>query len=199
MRPQRRDVAVQQRPGPHDVRPEDGTRLDGRQRRAPQPDRSRQRSYRWEDPARSGTAARVLAGADFFGAIADGTLPPPPIASTLGFTLVSVVPGRAVFEFTPAEFHYNPIGTVHGGVCATMCDSACGCAVHSMLPAGTYYTSQDLSVKFLRAITTSTGPLRCEGTVIHLGSRTALAQASLTDGAGRQYAHATSSCLIFRP
>jgi uncharacterized protein (TIGR00369 family) len=68
-----------------------------------------------------------------------------------------------------------------------------------MLPAGTYYTSQDLSIKFLHMVTTSTGPLQCEGTVIHLGSRTALAQATVTDGVGRQYAHATSSCLIFRP
>jgi uncharacterized protein (TIGR00369 family) len=80
-----------------------------------------------------------------------------------------------------------------------MCDSACGCAVHSMLPKGAYYTSQDLSVKFLRPITGSTGTLRCEGTVIHLGSRTALSQARLTDGQGKLYAHATSSCLIFRP
>jgi uncharacterized protein (TIGR00369 family) len=190
---------VPQRPGPRDVRPDDGVRLDQAQCPERQLQPERQRSYRWEDPAAAGAAARTLAGIDFFGAIADGTLPQPPIASTLGFTLVSVEPGRAVFEFTPSEFHYNPIGSVHGGVCATMCDSACGCAVHSMLPAGTYYTSQDLSVKFLRAVTTSTGPLRCEGTVIHLGSRTALAQASLTDGTGRQYAHATSSCLIFRP
>ena len=88
---------------------------------------------------------------------------------------------------------------MHGGVYATMCDSACGCAVHSMLPKGAYYTSQDLSVKFLRPITGSTGPLQCEGTVIHLGSRTALAQARLTDAQGKLYAHATSSCLIFRP
>ena len=173
--------------GPRDVQP-GGVPLD-----------ERRRSYQWQDPADSGAAARTLAGADFLGAIADGSLPPPPIAMTLGFTLVSVTPGRAVFEFTPSEFHYNPIGSVHGGVCATMCDSACGCAVHSMLPAETYYTSQDLSVKFLRAVTTSAGPLRCEGTVIHLGSRTALAQARLTDGRGRLYAHATSSCLIFRP
>jgi uncharacterized protein (TIGR00369 family) len=190
---------VPQHLGPHDVQLQEDTRLDQGQRGERQPDRERRRSYRWEDPVPSGAAARTMAGADFLAAIADGTLPPPPIASTLGFTLVSVAPGRAVFEFTPSEFHYNPIGSVHGGVCATMCDSACGCAVHSMLPAGTYYTSQDLSVKFLRAVTTSTGPLRCEGTVIHLGSRTALAQAILTDGTGRQYAHATSSCLIFRP
>jgi len=164
-----------------------------------QPGQQRRRSYRWQDPAVSADAAGTMAGLDFLRAIADGTLPAAPIARTLGFDVVSVDPGRVVFEFTPAEYHYNPIGSVHGGVYATMCDSACGCAVHSLLPAGAYYTSQDLTVKFLRAITASTGPLRCEGTVIHLGSRTALAQASLSDASGKQYAYATSSCLIFRP
>ena len=181
--------------GPRDARP-DGVRLAERGGRAgPQ----RQRSYEWQDPAISAAAAPTMAGIDFVRALADGVLPIPPLATTLGSTLVLAEPGRVVFEFTPAEFHYNPIGSVHGGVYATMCDSACGCAVHSMLPMGAYYTSQDLSVKFLRAATESTGPLRCEGTVIHLGSRTALAQARLTDGRGKLYAHATSSCLIFRP
>jgi uncharacterized protein (TIGR00369 family) len=186
---------VAQISGPHDIRP-DGVRAaesDG------QADSRRQRSYRWQDPAISAAAAPAMAGIDFFRALLDGTLPVPPIAATLGFTMTAADPGRVVFDFTPAEFHYNPIGSVHGGVYATMCDSACGCAVHSMLPAGAYYTSQDLSVKFLRPITGSTGTLRCEGTVIHLGSRTALAQARLTDGRGKLYAHATSSCLIFRP
>lgn len=159
----------------------------------------RRRSYEWQDPAIAAAAAPTMAGIDFFRAIADGTLPAPPITQTLGFTVTDVEPGRVVFGITPAEFHYNPIGSVHGGVYATLCDSACGCAVHSMLPAGARYTSQDLTVKFLRAITTSTGPLRCEGTVIHLGSRTGLAQARLTDGQGKLYAYATSSCLIFRP
>jgi uncharacterized protein (TIGR00369 family) len=159
----------------------------------------RRRCHEWPDPAVFAGAARTLAGADFLRALADGTLPPPPFASTLGIALVGVEPGRVVFEFTPAEYHYNPIGSVHGGVTATMCDSACGCAVHSMLPAGTFYTSQDVSVKFLRAVTAGSGPLRCEGTVLHLGSRTALAEATLTDAAGRRYAHATSSCLIIRP
>jgi len=140
-----------------------------------------------------------MAGIDLLRGIASGAFAAPPIFHTLGFSGVSVDPGRVVFELTPAEFHYNPIGTVHGGVAATICDSACACAVHSMLPAGTSYTSQDLSIKFLRPVTASTGMLRCEGTVIHLGSRTALAQASLTDGQGKRYAHATSTCLIFRP
>ncbi len=159
----------------------------------------RLRTYEWDDPAVSGAASRELGGAEFFQAIADGKLPAPPITATLDFTLTSVEPGRAVFELTPSEFHYNPIGSVHGGVCATLCDSACGCAVHSMLPGGSYYTSLDLSVKFLRPITAATGRLICEGTVTHLGARTALAQARLTAEDGKLYAQATSSCLIFRP
>jgi uncharacterized protein (TIGR00369 family) len=186
---------VAQISGPRDARP-DGVRLAERNGR---PDPQRQRSYEWQDPAISAAVAPTMAGIDFFRALLDGGLPVPPIAATLGFTMVAADPGRVVFEITPAEFHYNPIGSVHGGVYATMCDSACGCAVHSMLPKGAYYTSQDLSVKFLRPITGSTGPLQCEGTVIHLGSRTALAQARLTDAQGKLYAHATSSCLIFRP
>ena len=185
--------------GPRDLVPGGRTPDGPDQRDGHQPARPRRRSYQWQDPAVSAGAAQTMAGLDFLRAIAAGDLPAPPLARTLGFTVVSVDPGRVVFEFTPAEYHYNPIGSVHGGVYATMCDSACGCAVHSLLPAGAYYTSQDLTVKFLRPITASADPLRCEGTVIHLGSRTALAQASLTDGSGKRYAHATSSCLIFRP
>jgi uncharacterized protein (TIGR00369 family) len=157
------------------------------------------RSYQWQDPAVSAAAARELDGLAFLTQIAAGTIPPPPIAVTLGFQLVSVAPGRAVFSFTPAEYHYNPIGSVHGGVYATLCDSACGCAVHSLLPAGTYYTSLDLATRFVRPVTTGTGPLRCEGTVQHLGARSALAEARLTGGDGKLYAHATSNCLISRP
>jgi uncharacterized protein (TIGR00369 family) len=189
-----RDVLPDRRPP---VRPDQPQPLD--ERDGHRPSGPRRRGYEWQDPAVSADAARTIAGLDFLRAIAAGDLPAAPIASTLGFTVVSVDPGRVVFEFTPAEYHYNPIGSVHGGVYATMCDSACGCAVHSLLPAGAHYTSQDLTVKFLRAITASAGPLRCEGTVIHLGSRTALAQASLTNADGERFAHATSSCLIFRP
>ncbi len=135
----------------------------------------------------------------FFRAIKDGTIPPPPITATLDFGLVSVEPGRVVFEITPAEFHYNPIGSVHGGVYATLCDSACGCAVHSMLPAGAHYTSLDLNVKFVRPVTSGCGRLLCEGTAAHIGTRMALAEARLAAPDGKLYAHATSSCLIFRP
>lgn len=137
-------------------------------------------------------------GMTFLRAMLDGELPPPPIADTLGFTLTRVEPGRAVFELEPGEFHYNPIGSVHGGVYATLLDSACGCAVHSTLSEGERYTSLDLTTKFLRAAGLDTGRLRAEGVVIHLGGRTALAEARLTGDDGRLYAHATSSIMIFR-
>ncbi len=180
------------------------SRADRSHRSAPpvaggEPDHGRRRAYEWADPAASAAVARELDGITFFRELIAGRIPPPPIAATLGFTLVSVEPGRAVFEITPAEYHYNPIGSVHGGVYATLCDSACGCAVHSMLPAGAYYTSLDLAVRFVRPVTSGTGRLLCEGTVEHFGSRTALASARLTDSGGKLYAQATSSCLIFRP
>src|SRR5262249_40544733 len=159
----------------------------------------RRRSYEWADPAPAAAAARQLDGISFLREMIAGRIPPPPIAATFGFGLVSVEPGKAVFEITPAESHYNPIGSVHGGGSATLCDSACGCAVQSMLPAGAYYTSLDLSVRFIRPITSGTGRMLCEGTVEHLGSRTALATARLTGAAGKLFAQATSSCMIFRP
>jgi uncharacterized protein (TIGR00369 family) len=159
---------------------------------------TRERNHTWPDPALTASAARGLDGLTFLRQLAAGEVPPAPIATTLGMTLEDVDEGRVVFGLEPAEFHYNPIGSVHGGVYATLLDSACGCAVHSALPAGARYTSLDLTVKFLRGIDVGTGPVRCAGRLIHLGRSTALAEARLTDAAGRLYAHATSSCMVFR-
>ena len=163
------------------------------------PEAVRTRSYSWGDPTLSATAARTSAGIDVLRALAAGELPAPPILATLGFELESVEPGRVVFVLEPAEHHYNPIGSVHGGVYATVLDSATGCAVHSLLPAGVGYTSLDLSVKFLRAVVVATGRVRCVGTVTHLGGRTALAEARLTDERERLLATATSSIMLLRP
>ena len=159
----------------------------------------RQRAYEWDDPAVAAAAARELDGLSFFRAIMDGRLPAPPIMATLGIRAVSFEPGKAVFEVTPAEYHYNPIGSVHGGVYATICDSACGCAVHTLLPAGAFYTSIDLDTRFIRPITLAAGRLLCEGTVDYIGSRTALARARLINAEGKLFAQATSNCLIVRP
>lgn len=104
----------------------------------------RHRTVDWQDPTVTALAARERAGLDLMQAVLDGDLPAPPIGATIGFSLEAVEPGRAVFAFTPAQYHYNPIGSVHGGVYATLLDSAAGCAVHTMLPAGVGYTSLDL-------------------------------------------------------
>ncbi|MFF5964766.1 PaaI family thioesterase [Streptomyces collinus] len=157
----------------------------------------RTRTYQWEDPAVLAEAAGRMAGIDFLREMQAGRLPGPPIGNTIDLTLDEVEPGRAVFSLTPGEEHYNPIGSVHGGIFATLLDSAAGCAVQSALPQGMAYTSLDLTVKFLRRITVDTGTVRAIGTVVSKGRQTALAQAQLVDGSDRLLAHATSSCLLF--
>src|SRR5690349_5825269 len=138
---------------------------------------ARERTTTWQDPLV--TAARVGhdSGMELLRKVQAGELPAAPIASTLGFDLDVVEEGRVVFSIEPGEHHYNPIGSVHGGVYATLLDSATGCAVHTLLPAGVGYTSVDLNVKFLRAITRDTGRVEAEGTVTHRGRRLALAEA----------------------
>ena len=158
---------------------------------------TRQRTHSWTDPAETAAAALDVDGLTFLRALAAGEVPAAPIATTLGMTLEEVEEGRVVFGLVPAEFHFNPIGSVHGGVYATVLDSACGCAVHSTLPAGVGYTSVDLNVKFLRGMTIDTGRVTCEGRVVHRGRRMVLAEATLKDGQDRLLATATSSCLVF--
>jgi uncharacterized protein (TIGR00369 family) len=159
----------------------------------------RTRSYEWQDPMITAAAARGLSGLEFLRELAAGRLPAAPIAITLDFTLSEVAEGRVVFTGTPGEHLYNPIGTVHGGFYATLADSAAGCAIHSTLPKGMAYATLDLSIRLLRPITADTGPIRCVGTVVNRGRRTALAQAEIYDAADRLLAHATSSCLLFEP
>jgi uncharacterized protein (TIGR00369 family) len=121
----------------------------------------------------------------------------PPIAETLEFMLTEIDDGRAVFTGVPTVKAYNPIGTVHGGYAATMLDSACGCAVHSKLSATQMYTTVELKISYIKAITVSTGLVRAEGRVRSMGRRVAFAEADLKDEAGKLYATATSTLLIF--
>jgi uncharacterized protein (TIGR00369 family) len=159
----------------------------------------RTRTIEWSDPLISAEAAGALPGIEFLQAMIDGSIPQPPIMSTLGARLESVAEGQAVFTMTPSESHYNPIGSVHGGVYCTLLDSAAACAVQTLLPAGVGYTSLDLSVRFIGRISVDTGPVRCTGTVAHMGRRTALAEAVLTSRNGKLLATATSNCLILNP
>ena len=159
----------------------------------------RERTYSWVDPQAYVEAAQGRSGLELFRHLLDHDFPPPPIAQTLGFRLVEVDKGLAVFAIEPNEYLYNPIGSVHGGVYATLLDSAAGCAVHTTLAEGVGYTSLDLAVKFLRGMTPDGGEVRAIGTVTHSGRRTALAEARMVDEKGRLLATATSSCLILNP
>lgn len=159
----------------------------------------RTRTITWDDPLVGAKAARTMSGLDYLRAIARGDFPPPPIMLTLGIEIDEIAESRVVFTVEPAEYHYNPIGVVHGGLAATLCDSAMGCAVHSTLPAGVGYTTLELKVNYLRPLTLRTGRVRCEGTTIHVGGRVATAEARLFDAAGTLYSHATTTCLIIRP
>jgi len=136
-------------------------------------------------------------GLETMQAMLAGELPFPHIADTLDFSLVEVGPGKAIFQGTPQLKHYNPLGTVHGGWYATLLDSALGCAVHTMMPAGRAYTTAELGVNIVRAASHTTGPLRAIGTVIHCGRQLATAEARIVGPDGKLYAHATTTCLVF--
>ena len=141
--------------------------------------------------------AQGRTGLEVLQAMLAGELPYPHIAETLDFGLVSVGPGQAVFQGTPQVDHLNPMGGVHGGWYATLLDSALGCAVHTMMPAGRGYTTAELSVNIVRAATPNTGPLRAVGTVVHCGRQLATAEARIVGPDGRLYAHGTTTCLVF--
>ena len=162
-------------------------------------DIARSRTVTWQDPAPFAEAGRARSGLELLRAIGNGELPVPPMMRTLGIEPVEVDEGRAVFATTPGEHHYNPLGVVHGGLAAALCDTAMGCAVHSCLPAGAGYTTLEFKINFVRALTQDSGPVRCESTVIHVGVRTATAEARVTDVDGKLIAHATTTCLLFRP
>jgi uncharacterized protein (TIGR00369 family) len=159
----------------------------------------RTRTYTWEDPLALRDAGTGLSGLDYLKAVFERKLPPPPMAATLDFTGAEVEDGRAVFVGEPAEFHYNPIGVVHGGYAMTLLDSAMGVAIHSTLAAGEGYTSLETSVNFVRPITVETGRVRCEGKVLHRGGRVATAEGRLiAESTGKLLAHGTTTCLVMK-
>jgi uncharacterized protein (TIGR00369 family) len=130
-------------------------------------------------------------------AMLDGELPFAPIAKTLDFSLIRVGPGIALFQGKPGPAHFNPMGSVHGGWFATMLDSALGCAVHTLMPAGRGYTTAELSVNYVRGLSPKVGRVRAEGKVIHCGKQLATAEARLFGPNGALFAHATTTCLVF--
>lgn len=140
---------------------------------------------------------KECSGIEFLQRIRSGELPPAPISATMDFNLVEVEPGRVVFQGTPGTQHYNPMGSVHGGYFCTLLDSAVGCAIMSSLPKGMGYTTLELKVNLIRALTDKSGPVRAEGKVIQVGNRVGVAEGRIIDAEGKVYAHATTTCLVF--
>lgn len=157
----------------------------------------RRRLVEWEDPAPGVAVMPTMTGLDFLRAMVRGELPQPPIMALMRSKLTDAGPGTATFVCEPDESHYNPIGTVHGGLVCTLLDSALGCAVQSTLPEGQGYTSIGITVNYLRPVLAGSGPLTCVATVTKPGNRVAFADGVVTDGAGKVVATATGSLLVF--
>ena len=156
-----------------------------------------------DEARRIGIATReemaALTGLEMLRAVIEGRLPSPPIGATMGFRLVEVELGRAVFEGEPGPHLLNPLGGVHGGVALTLIDSAAGCAVHSELPAGVGYTTVETKVNFTRPIAPDGGTIVCEGRVLSLGRQIATAEAKLLSRDGKLLAHGTSTLILLPP
>ena len=141
--------------------------------------------------------ARTMDGLTLFKGLLEGRFPAPPIGKALGFRVSEVDFGRVAFAYTPVSDHYNPLGTVHGGIAATLLDSVMGCCIHTTLKAGTGYTTVEIKVNYVRAMTDKTGPVTAEGKVINVGARIATSEGRLVDASGKLLAHGTTTCLVF--
>ena len=156
------------------------------------------RSYQWLEPRQLFESARPLSGQEYLAAWEKGDLTPP-MASTLGFELSGFSNGEVEIVCSPNGFHYNPYGTAHGGLAATLLDSATGCAVQSKLAAGVGYATLNLTVNYLKPVTASSGGVRCVGRVISLGRTVAVSEGELFDSTARLLARATATCIIINP
>jgi uncharacterized protein (TIGR00369 family) len=156
------------------------------------------RTVTWEDPKVSARDSAVISGLDYLTAIKEGRVKPPPMAMLIGYKLVEIEAGRVVFELEPDEYHYNPFASVHGGIAATVLDSAMTSSVFSTLPIGSGCSTIEMKINFVRPMTRRTGILQAEGKVVHVGARIATAEGRLTNREGTLYAHAVTTCMIFR-
>jgi uncharacterized protein (TIGR00369 family) len=154
-------------------------------------------SVTWEDPMIGPKAAMRMSGLDYLRAISKGKLPPPPFMKVVGFKMRKIAVGHVVFELKPVEYHYNVMGTVHGGVTSTILDSAMASAIQTALPKGGDFATVEFKVNFVQPIKIETGIVRCEAKVIHVGKRIATAEGRVLDKQGKLYAHGTITSLIF--
>jgi uncharacterized protein (TIGR00369 family) len=140
----------------------------------------------------------TMSGLEYMRKLAAGELPSSGMTRLMNFKLVEVSEGHAVFTITPDERHYNGLGIAHGGLAATLLDSATGCAINTMMPAGRIFTTLEMKINYVRPLTRETGEVRCEARVIHVGGRVATAKGQIVDREGKLYAHGTATCMLFR-
>ena len=141
---------------------------------------------------------RHLSGLEYMRQLMTGEREPSGMARLMNMRLVEVEEGRAVFAVEPDERHYNGLGIAHGGLAATLLDSALGCAINTVMPAGRVFTTLEMKVNYVRPMQRETGEVRCEAEVLHAGSRVATAEGRIVDAAGKLYAHGTATCMLFR-
>jgi uncharacterized protein (TIGR00369 family) len=158
-------------------------------------ERSRSRTYVWNEPKELARSVRPLSGLQFMEAWSRGEVTAP-FQATIAFELSSFGDGEVELTCTPDEFHFNPYGTVHGGLVASLLDTATGCAIHTRLPAGTGYATLNLAVNYLRPVTIETGTVRCVGRVVSMGRTVAVSEGEVIDGSDRVLARATSTCIL---
>ena len=144
-------------------------------------------------------ARRTMSGLEFFRKMLAGEMPPPPMIDLLGIRLAEVEAGRVVFTAQCEERFYNGTGVAHGGFAATILDTALGCAINTLAPAGKTFTTLEIKINYTRPLTSDVGPLRCEARAIHVGSRVGTAEGRVVDAKGKLYAHGTTTCILFEP
>lgn len=156
----------------------------------------RARTVEWHAPEPSTATGRTLAGIDYLRAMADGSLPPPPMAELMAIHAVEVEDGSVVFGCAPDESMYNATGNIHGGMACTLLDFVCSCALLSTLPAGKTVISVEIKVNYLKVVHPRSGPLRATGKLVKGGTRVGFTEGHITDANGVVVATATSSLLI---
>ena len=141
---------------------------------------------------------RLLSGLEYMRQLMTGEREPSGMARLMNMRLVEVEEGRAVFAVEPDERHYNGLGIAHGGLAATLLDSALGCAINTVMPAGRVFTTLEMKINYVRPMRRETGEVRCEARVLHAGGRVATAEGRIVDAEGKLYAHGTATCMLFR-
>ena len=159
-------------------------------------DMERKLTISWDAPQLQEWSEGLVTGLDYLKELKNGRINPPPVGILVGYSICEVRFGYAAYELIPGEYHYNPFGTVHGGIISTLLDSTMTSAIITTLDKGKRCSTSDVKVNFIKPVTIETGPLKCEAEPIHVGNSLAISQGRVTDKDGQLYAHGVSTCMI---